>query len=65
MKKILIKNLSDCPNCGSIPELLANARGYFQVRCLNCGLRTHWDKKIDSVLSWERREKIYFCKLKK
>lgn len=48
-----IKGLCSCPKCRSKNiVLLSNACHYFQVRCLECGNKTKWGKKIDVVIEW-------------
>ena len=48
-----IKGLCPCVKCGGKNAfLMANARNYFQVRCLECGNRTEWLNKVDAVITW-------------
>ena len=48
-----ITGFCPCPKCGGKGVyFLANARGYFQVRCLECGHRTPWLKKVEAVIAW-------------
>lgn len=62
MKKIEIEGLKNCPCCENEAQLVANSRGYFQVRCSSCGLRTRWGKKIETVLNWENGRELFTWK---
>lgn len=53
MKAVKIENICRCPLCQSDNVfLMSNALHRFQMRCLDCGNRTRWKKKIEAVVDW-------------
>ena len=62
MKEIKIEGLKNCPSCKNAAQFVANSRGYFQVRCAACGLRTRWSRKIEAVLNWQNERELFTWK---
>lgn len=53
MKAEKVAGLCRCPKCGGENIfLMCNALHRFQVRCLDCGHRTRYKKKIEAVIDW-------------
>ena len=53
MKVHEIFGLCPCPKCrGRNIELRSNARNYFQIKCLDCGAKTRYGKKVEVVIDW-------------
>ena len=53
MKSTKLLGLCRCPECQSDNVMLMqNALKRFQVRCLDCGFRTRYKRKVEAVIDW-------------
>ena len=53
MKSTKVEGLCNCPKCGSDNVfLISNALHRFQVRCLDCGLKSRYNRKAETIIDW-------------
>lgn len=52
MKEFTLKNIIDCPVCGSSVILRRNASKDFQIYCPTCKAHSEWMRKADTIIQW-------------
>lgn len=53
MKQIIRqRDLCQCWNCETIPDMWQRDNGSFQIKCPKCGTKTRWTKKAEAIIDW-------------